>query len=350
MKGTRSDLVCGRCGANLRPSWDYQCCGDCGAHYAEIPPVPREAPVADVPSATPTLSGGTGPVDARSVFLRSFLIAVVAVSAVAATRAFEAYQFRDADPTEKLFEGFGALFLAVVGLPLAGGICAFVGSRPRGAGIALAGGLGGLIVTSAGWVAVANIAAGTSADIPGTLIAGVIEAGLLFLLGFGIVFGVLLMVHDLQGSRAAAPPPPERSRRPEPGRPDEGAPAEADPSGGRPTASAGTASAQSPLGSLGRAPAVALTDSPAAVLGVWRVIGSEAANVAPGDQVALGIDGGDLVITKPACGEADRRGLDSLDATDEPDGLTRLTIGSLVFLDLAPVAGTTDRLVGVIQE
>ncbi len=97
-------------------------------------------------------------------------------------------------------------------------------------------------------------------------------------------------------------------------------------------------------------PAVALADSPAAVLGVWRVVGSEIDNVVSGDEVALGIDGAELVITKAASGEADRRQLDVLAAIGRLDGRTEVTVGRHVLLDLDPVAGSTDRLAGVLNE
>jgi hypothetical protein len=117
----------------------------------------------------------------------------------------------------------------------------------------------------------------------------------------------------------------------------------ADPAGGTPSPSP-----------LRRAPgptsAVALTDSPAGVLGVWRVLGSEVDNVAPGDEVGLGIDGADLVITRAADGGFMRGPLDALDVRERPDGRTEVTFGPRVLLDLAPVAGGTDRLVGVLRD
>jgi hypothetical protein len=94
----------------------------------------------------------------------------------------------------------------------------------------------------------------------------------------------------------------------------------------------------------------ALADSPAAVLGVWRVIGSEVDDVLCGDEVALGIDGDDLVITMARSGEVDRRELDALDAIVQPGGRTEVTFGPHVLLDLEPVAGATDRLVGVLRD
>jgi hypothetical protein len=99
-----------------------------------------------------------------------------------------------------------------------------------------------------------------------------------------------------------------------------------------------------------RTSAVALADSAAAVLGVWLVIGSEVDNVVSGDEVALGIDGDDLVITKAGFGEADRRRLDALEAIVGADGRTEVTFGRGVILDIAPIAGVTDRLVGVLSD
>jgi hypothetical protein len=95
---------------------------------------------------------------------------------------------------------------------------------------------------------------------------------------------------------------------------------------------------------------VVRADSSAAVLGVWRVIGSEVDNVAPGDEVGLGIDGDDLVITKADDGGVIRGPLDALDAIEKPDGHTELTFGPQVLLDLVPVAGATGRLVGVLRD
>jgi hypothetical protein len=91
------------------------------------------------------------------------------------------------------------------------------------------------------------------------------------------------------------------------------------------------------------------THAPTA-LGRWRVIGSEVDNVVDGDEVALAIDGDDLVITRAAFGEADRRELDALDAIVEPDGRTEVTFGPHVLLDLMPLAGATDQLVRVLRD
>ena len=56
------------------------------------------------------------------------------------------------------------------------------------------------------------------------------------------------------------------------------------------------------------------------------------------------------MITRTASGEADRRQLDALAATGRLDGRTEVTSGRHVLLDLDPVAGSTDRLAGVLNE